>query len=152
MRAAQAAPSEEPGPLPEGVDTLVIGADRTTSFIDDGYHEIKVGVVASLSAPQQKIGSKTGRKLLVCAGKNHCATVGAADAFFRAWRCWRGARRMGRPRLAQHPHHRRWRPVAVEPLRLLRRAWCERRGDPGLHPCHEPHLGPRAHPDRRIGA
>ena len=82
MGAAQVAPPEEPGALPEGVDTLVIGADGTTSFIDDGYHEIKVGVVAPLSATEQKIDPKTGRKLLVCAGKDYCATAGSADAFF----------------------------------------------------------------------
>ena len=68
--------------MPDGVDTLVIGADGTTSFIDDGYHEIKVGVVAPLSATEHKIDPKTGRKLLVCAGKDYCATAGSADAFF----------------------------------------------------------------------
>jgi ribosomal protein L34E len=61
MEAGMAAPQADPG-APAG-DTLFVGVDGTTSFIDGDWHEVKVGVVGMLG-PELRHDPKTGRDLM----------------------------------------------------------------------------------------
>ena len=80
MDAGMAAPRAEPG-TPAG-DTLFVGVDGTTSFIDGDWHEVKVGVVGMLG-PELRHDPKTGRDLLKISDPRYCAGVAAsADEFF----------------------------------------------------------------------
>lgn len=63
-------------------DTLLIGVDGTTSFIDGDWHEVKVGVVGMLG-PGLRHDAQTGRDLLSIADPRYCAAVATeADEFF----------------------------------------------------------------------
>ncbi len=68
-------------PATPASDTLLIGADGTTSFTDGAWHEVKVGVVAPLG-PTRRTDPKTGRTYLRVGEKAYCALVGSADDFF----------------------------------------------------------------------
>lgn len=63
-------------------DTLLIGVDGTTSFIDGAWHEVKVGVVGTLG-PGLHHDAQTGRDLLCITDPRYCAAVATdADEFF----------------------------------------------------------------------
>ena len=79
--AESSAAATTDSPTPPASDTLLIGADGTTSFTDGGWHEVKVGVVAALG-PGRRTDPKTGRTHLTVGEKAYCALVGSADDFF----------------------------------------------------------------------
>ena len=68
-------------PVTPASDTLLIGADGTSTFTDGDWHEVKVGVVAPLG-PVCKPDPKDGHPRLVVGDKAFCAFVGSADDFF----------------------------------------------------------------------
>ena len=68
-------------PVKPASDTLLIGADGTTTFTDGAWHEVKVGVVAALG-PACKPDPDDGHPRLVVGEKAYCAFAGSADDFF----------------------------------------------------------------------
>lgn len=69
-------------PLAPAGDTLLIGVDGTTSFIDGDWHEVKAGVVGVLG-PEVHHDDTVGRDLLKAMDLRYCAAVQTdADAFF----------------------------------------------------------------------
>ncbi|MGC8490029.1 MAG: ISKra4 family transposase [Clostridia bacterium] len=68
-------------PVTPASDTLLIGADGTTTFTDGDWHEVKVGVVAALG-PACKPDPDDGHPRLVVGEKAYCAFAGSADDFF----------------------------------------------------------------------
>ncbi len=80
INADMAAP--EAAPATPTADTLLIGVDGTTSFIDGDWHEVKVGVVGILG-PELQHDAETGRDLLKVSDPRYCAAVATeAGAFF----------------------------------------------------------------------
>ncbi len=80
IQAGMAAPQADPV-APTG-DTLLIGVDGTTSFIDGDWHEVKVGVVGVLG-PELRHDAETSRDLLRISDPRYCAAVATeADEFF----------------------------------------------------------------------
>ena len=79
-------------------DTLLIGADGTSTFIDKDWHEVKVGVVAPLG-PERKTDPDTGHARLVVGEQAYCAFAGNADDFL--------------PRLAALAHTVGWGHPAI---------------------------------------
>ncbi len=80
IKADMALPEAAPA-TPAG-DTLLIGVDGTTSFIDGDWHEVKVGVVGLLG-PELQHDVETGRELLKVSDPRYCAAVATeASAFF----------------------------------------------------------------------
>jgi hypothetical protein len=79
IQAEMAMPAAPP-PAPDG-DTLVMGMDGTTSFIEGAWHEVKVGVVGTLG-PETKRDPNTGRELFAMKNPLYCAAANTeADAF-----------------------------------------------------------------------
>ena len=94
-----AATSEETAtPVQPASDTLLIGADGTTTFTDGDWHEVKVGVVAPLG-PQRQVDPETGRARLTIGEKTYCALVGSADTFFPRLRVLANESGWGHPAL-----------------------------------------------------
>ena len=80
IQAGMAAPQADPV-APAG-DTLLIGVDGTTSFIDGDWHEVKVGVVG-VFGPELRHVAGTGRDLLGVSDPRYCTAVATvADEFF----------------------------------------------------------------------
>ena len=78
----QAGMATEGAPVAPAGDTLLIGVDGTTSFIDGDWHEVKVGVVATLG-PELQHDAETGRDLLKILDPRYCAAVQTeAEEFF----------------------------------------------------------------------
>jgi|GEM_PF-6746867 len=65
-------------PVEPASDTLLIGADGTSTFIDKDWHEVKVGVVAPLGW-ERKTDPDTGHPRLVVGENAYCAFSGNAD-------------------------------------------------------------------------
>lgn len=77
-----ATPQVESHPVAPAGDTLLIGVDGTTSFIDADWHEVKVGVVGTLGA-ETRHDPATARELRQIVDKHYCAAVKTeADVFF----------------------------------------------------------------------
>ena len=66
---------------PLGANTLLVGADGTTTHTDGDWHEVKVGLVVS-QGPEVATDPKTGRRHLQPHEQTFCALVGGADSFF----------------------------------------------------------------------
>ncbi len=80
IQASMAAP--QAAPVAPAGDTLFVGADGTTSFIDGDWHEVKVGVVGMLG-PELHHDPQTERDLFKISDPRYCAAVAAsADEFF----------------------------------------------------------------------
>ncbi len=99
IQAEIEAPDPEPV-APDG-DTLCIGMDGTTSFIEGAWREVKVGVVGTLG-PEARRDPITGRELLVVKHARYCAAANTeADAFLPR------VRLIGRQAGLGHPDLRR---------------------------------------------
>lgn len=82
IQAEMAASQEDVAVATPAGDTLLIGMDGTTSFIDSDWHEVKVGIVGTLG-PEVCHDATTGRDLLKVKDPRYCAAVKTeAEAFF----------------------------------------------------------------------